>query len=144
MTDTTATQTQADDDVLSTTIQVTEPTKGLIDGMTRRLGFWSNPVEAALFLAGLALKADQGPVPDDELDGDLIAIGQLADAAGSSDQADQLTLLGLIRDPDRPLEETIEADLPGLIEAGAGIARPKIAGADVAEATGGLVDLLQT
>lgn len=142
MTDTT-TQTEATTQALSTTVQVTEPTKGLIDGMTGRLGFWSDPAEAALFLAGLALTQGKDPVPDDELEGDLVEIGQLSQAVGSSDQADQLTLLGLIQAPERPLDEVIAEDLTGLIEAGAGIARPKIAGVDVAEATGGLVELLQ-
>ncbi len=155
MTDTTATETdtpdtQAPDEAEtkpaqapSMTLRVTPETQGLIDGMTDRLGFWSSQTEAALFLASLSLAQGKDPVPDDEIDGDLVDIGTLDEALEAGGQAGQLTLLGLIRDPEASLDEILDEDLTGLIEAGAAIARPRIAGEDVATATGELVDLLQ-
>lgn len=124
-------------------LRVTPETQGLIDGMTDRLGFWQTPTEAALFLASLTLAQGKDPVPDDEIDGDLVEIGTLDEALEAGGQAGQLTLLGLIRDPEASLEEVLTEDLTGLIEAGAAIARPRIAGEDAATATGELVDLLQ-
>lgn len=131
-------------DLTGVPIRASQDSANLIDAMAGRLGLWQTETEAALFLASLALTQGQGPVADDELGDDLVEIGQADEVAEGQGQAGQLTLLGLIQAPDEDLGTVLARDLPGLIEAGAAIVRPRIGGTDVAEATGQLVELLQT
>lgn len=111
----------------------------MVGRMTERLGLWETDHDAALFLAALALHQGKEPVPKDELDEEREELGDLTAAVESIDHTGELALFKvLLGQPQADLGDVLDANLPGLIEAGCAIledemapGRPTMAIADV-------------
>lgn len=132
----------ADLDRSATTVEATPDAEALVDRLTTRLDLWANDVDAALFLASIAIAHDEEPVPDAELGDERVEVGSLDEAIRSDGEADPLTLFAFLDDPERDVETVLEETLPGWIEAGANLVEPRLTGADAVQAPADLADLI--
>lgn len=124
------------------TVRVTPDAASLIDRLENRLDLWETSVDAGLFLASIAVAHNEQPVPDDELDDERVELGELTDAARAGDEADPLTIFGVLDDAGRNVETVLEETLPGWIEAGVRLVEPRLKGANAVQAPAELADLI--
>lgn len=131
--------TEAVAELAEQTFAVTERTAALVDRMTDELGLWETRVDAGLFLVGLAVAHEADPVPAEDREAADAELGTLA--ASEVDDRDQLAILGVLDDEERELAETLDEQLAGWAEAGAGLLEERIDGADAVEATAAIAEM---
>ncbi|MDX1611091.1 MAG: hypothetical protein R3185_01895 [Candidatus Thermoplasmatota archaeon] len=118
-------------------VDLSTHSQAVAQAMTGRLGLWATREDALLFLASLALSQGEDPVAGDDV-AETVTL-ELDQQARS-----QLTLMGLVLDEQASPLEVIGENLTGLVEAGARVLGPRLAGKGPAEATGEITELLET
>lgn len=123
-------------------VQATEQAAEVVARMSTDLELWASDVEAALFLAGLALAHGSDPVEADEGEPVDVTLGHIGDA-GEAAELDALAILGVVEDAGDDLEAALADALPGWIEAGAEIAEPHLKDSDPVEASAEILALIR-
>lgn len=133
-------QAALDETTKTIELAASEEAADLVDTMVDDLGLWASRVEAGLFLVALAVTRGEDPVPADERGAAEETLGSLEEAEGD---LDHLAILGVVDDQTRELEETLASQLPGWVEAGAGLLGPRLEGADAVDATAELAEIVR-
>lgn len=118
-------------------VYATDRSARVVTALTEDLGFWKNRIDAALFLAALAIYRGEEPVSKDDLEGN-VDMGNLYSVARMGDPK-ELILFKLALGSESHWEDVFVQQSKGLIEAGARIVEPVTEMANPAE---GLHDLL--
>lgn len=124
-------------------LDVSSEAAQIVERMTRELGLWQTRVDAGLFLAALAVANDEEPVPADDREPATDSLGTLEEAH-DPDDLDPLAILGVLDENPENWQDTLGEELAGWIEAGARLLAPHLKGADAAEATAQIVELIRS
>lgn len=135
-----STEARLSEAVTDVEVEASPAAAELAETMSEELELWATPVEAGLFLAGLAVSHGQSPVGD--LEDDTVALGSL-DEAGGPEELDHLAIVGVLAGEAGDLATVLAEELPAWIEAGAQLARPQLQGTDPVDASEALVELMR-
>lgn len=135
-----STQARLASDVTDVEVEASPETAELAETMSEELELWDTPVEAGLFLAGLAVSHGRSPVNDTEAE--TVTLGSL-DEAGDPGELDHLAIVGVLADEPGDLATVLAEELPAWIQAGARLVGPRLEGADPVEATEAVVELIR-